>query len=152
MISRYTALLRKPRVIHSHCPFILVLISARLHRPRSRYHLDLRPASPEFGVWDTAEEVHGSLNELSTAARIRLLLAGRLAFTEGWEPGPMLPVLFDERLADSGMHGRGRPLMCRRRAEVAGIPVHLVDLSSDCWSLGREPRVGPAKVQRFRRS
>lgn len=118
---------------------------------RGRYRLELDHASCAFRVWDAVDEVRRSMNQLSTGTRVQLLLAVRLAFIECQEPGPMLPLLLDETLADSDeqrMQGAidalaevaksGRQVFyftCRseeverwKRAEVSGIPVNIVDL------------------------
>ncbi|MGC8667543.1 MAG: hypothetical protein ACP5VE_05450 [Chthonomonadales bacterium] len=120
---------------------------------QGRYRLELHRSSGAFQVWDTVDEEHRCVDELSTGTRIQLLLAVRLAFIECQEPGPMLPLLLDETLADSDEHRMdaaitaigevaraGRQVFyftCRpeevarwRQAAAAGVPVQVVDLKS----------------------
>ncbi len=55
----------------------------------------------EFAAVDTAGAVQLSLDQLSGATRVQVLLAVRLAFVEQQEQGVKLPILLDETLATS---------------------------------------------------
>ena len=68
---------------------------------RGRYNLDFDPAGPDFRARDTLAGIGLDLDQLSSATRLQLLLAVRLAFVEEREPGPRLPLLLDETLANS---------------------------------------------------
>jgi uncharacterized protein YhaN len=68
---------------------------------RDRYELQIDPATQEFRARDV---VHGgalSLEQLSSATRVQLLLAVRAAFVEANEQGVRLPLLLDETLANA---------------------------------------------------
>lgn len=67
-----------------------------------RYRLDLHDGEPPaFRALDNTTGVGHRLEELSSATRIQLLLAVRLAFVETREQGVALPILFDETLGNS---------------------------------------------------
>ncbi|MGD8561891.1 MAG: hypothetical protein PVG03_05130 [Desulfarculaceae bacterium] len=83
-----------PQVFHQ-ARRLLALIS------NHRYQLEFDPKGPEFRVSDSRTGRGLSLAELSSATRVQLLLAVRLAFVEEQENGPRLPLLLDETLANS---------------------------------------------------
>ena len=67
-----------------------------------RYALRLDGASePAFRAFDTESERSHALEELSSATRLQLLLAVRVAFVEAQERGLRLPLVMDETLANS---------------------------------------------------
>jgi len=69
---------------------------------RGRYHLEFQDESPPaFRATDTGTGMGQSLEELSSATRLQLLMAVRLAFIEEAEHGPRLPLLLDETLGNS---------------------------------------------------
>lgn len=69
---------------------------------KGRYRLDFHDAErPEFSAWDTVQQVGNTLDQLSSATRVQLLLAVRVAFVEHQEQGLKLPLLLDETLANS---------------------------------------------------
>lgn len=69
---------------------------------RGRYRLELtRNESPAFRAFDTVEGSGRSLEQLSSATRVQLLIAVRLAFVESQEQGVKLPLILDETLANS---------------------------------------------------
>lgn len=69
---------------------------------RGRYHLEFQDESPPaFRATDTGTGIGQSLEELSSATRLQLLMAVRLAFIEEAEHGPRLPLLLDETLGNS---------------------------------------------------
>lgn len=69
---------------------------------RGRYRLDLTDDDvPAFRATDEIEHTGHALDELSSATRVQLLLAVRVAFVETQEQGVRLPLLLDELLANS---------------------------------------------------
>ncbi len=67
-----------------------------------RYRLDLADnPGPEFRATDTTTGVGFGLHELSSATRVQLLMAVRMAFVEEMEQGPKLPLILDEVLGNS---------------------------------------------------
>ncbi|MEW5723367.1 MAG: AAA family ATPase [Thermodesulfobacteriota bacterium] len=68
---------------------------------RGRYELDFDAQGPSFRTVDTSTGYGQDLDELSSATRLQLLLAVRMAFVEEQEQGPKLPLLLDETLANS---------------------------------------------------
>jgi len=69
---------------------------------RGRYRLDLEEGmATSFRAYDSAREVGCSLDELSSATRLQLLLCVRIAFIEQQEQGAHLPLLLDETLANT---------------------------------------------------
>ncbi|CAN5773292.1 AAA family ATPase [soil metagenome] len=54
-----------------------------------------------FRAFDNRDQRGRSLDELSTATRVQLLLAVRIAFVESQEQGTKLPLVFDEVLGNS---------------------------------------------------
>jgi len=51
-----------------------------------------------FAAWDTRDEMHKSLDQLSAGERVQLLLSVRLGFLEQDEAGVRLPIILDETL------------------------------------------------------
>ncbi len=69
---------------------------------RGRYRLDLEEGTAtSFRAYDSVREVGCSLDELSSATRLQLLLSVRIAFIERQEQGAHLPLLLDETLANT---------------------------------------------------
>lgn len=68
---------------------------------RGRYRLDLDDGNETFRAYDTVKERGFALDELSSATRLQVLLAVRIAFVERHEQGTMLPILLDETLANT---------------------------------------------------
>lgn len=68
---------------------------------KGRYRLDLDRTGTEFCAVDLQSDERLSLDQLSSATRLQLLLAVRIALVENLENGTMLPLLFDETLANS---------------------------------------------------
>ena len=67
-----------------------------------RWRLDIDDDDTGFRAFDTVDGVGRCLDELSSATRVQLLLAVRLAFVESQEGGgPRLPLLLDETLGTS---------------------------------------------------
>lgn len=67
-----------------------------------RYRLDFDDGDPPaFRAYDTTTATGHALDELSSATRVQLLLAVRLAFVERQEAGVRLPLLLDETLGNS---------------------------------------------------
>lgn len=72
---------------------------------RGRYRLDLQDdGKPTFRARDETTQRGHSLDELSSATRVQLLLAVRIAFVESQEQGLRLPLLMDELLGTSDDH------------------------------------------------
>lgn len=69
---------------------------------RGRYRLDLDAGEPPaFRAFDAVDETGRALDELSSATRVQLLLAVRMAFVEVQEQGLKLPLVLDEALGNS---------------------------------------------------
>jgi hypothetical protein len=69
---------------------------------RGRYRLDLEDGdTPSFRAFDVNAGVGRSLEELSSATRVQLMLAVRVAFVESQERRIALPLLLDETLGTS---------------------------------------------------
>lgn len=69
---------------------------------RGRYELRLEEGDlPAFRAFDTQRERLQPLDELSSATRVQLLIAVRVAFVEVQEGGVRLPLLLDETLGNS---------------------------------------------------
>jgi len=67
-----------------------------------RYRLDFDDGDPPaFRAYDETTGTGHSLDELSSATRVQLLLAVRIAFVETQEPGARLPLILDETLGNS---------------------------------------------------
>lgn len=67
-----------------------------------RYRLDFDDSDPPaFRAYDETTGTGHSLDELSSATRVQLLLAVRIAFVETQEPGARLPLILDETLGNS---------------------------------------------------
>lgn len=66
-----------------------------------RYELRIDAAAGDFRAEDLGDNVVRTLSQLSSATRVQLLMAVRVAFVEEREPGPRLPLLMDETLACS---------------------------------------------------
>ncbi|HEX4953110.1 MAG TPA: hypothetical protein VF017_06920 [Thermoanaerobaculia bacterium] len=134
-----------------------------------RYELRVEPGDPPgFRARDRQSGEVLGLEQLSSATRVHLLVAARLAFVERQEPGPALPLFLDETLATSDERRaraliealvaaarRGRQVFCftAQEAEVAkwakvledaqargeGVPWTVLDLA-------RARRGEPAQV------
>jgi hypothetical protein len=69
---------------------------------RGRYRLDFDGGEPPaFRAFDNTAGTSHTLDELSSATRVQLLLAVRIAFIEELEHGARLPLVFDEALGNS---------------------------------------------------
>ena len=69
---------------------------------RGRYRLDMEEGSdPTFRAYDTVRERGFALDELSSATRLQVLLAVRIAFVQHQEDSVRLPILLDETLANT---------------------------------------------------
>jgi len=69
---------------------------------RGRYRLDFDDGDPPaFRAIEERTGASRALDELSSATRVQLLLAVRLAFVECQEAGVRLPLIFDETLGNS---------------------------------------------------
>ena len=70
---------------------------------RGRYRLELGESDGEtrFRAYDTTRQRGFAIDELSSGTRVQLLLALRVAFVDGQEPGPTVPLVLDEALANS---------------------------------------------------
>ncbi len=69
---------------------------------QERYELSVEPGDPPgFRARDRQTGEALGLDQLSSATRVHLLVAARLAFVEHQEPGPALPFFLDETLAIS---------------------------------------------------
>jgi hypothetical protein len=67
-----------------------------------RYELRTNPGpSPKFSAFDTQLRIEQSLDQLSSATRVQLLIAVRMAFVETQESDVLLPMIFDETLANA---------------------------------------------------
>ena len=66
-----------------------------------RYDLRVDQAQKDFRAYDREDNVERGLDQLSSATRVQLLMAVRVAFVEKREQGPKLPLLMDETLACS---------------------------------------------------
>ncbi len=85
----------RPRVFHRARE-----IFSRITQGRYRLEFEEHP-SPTFRASDMTTGVGHGLNELSSATRLQLLIAVRVAFVEEMETGPKLPILLDETLGNS---------------------------------------------------
>lgn len=74
---------------------------ATITRGRYELRLDDEAGQAAFRAWDTERQRTQPLEELSSATRVQLLLAVRIAFVEVQEKGISLPLLLDETLANS---------------------------------------------------
>ncbi|HET9016526.1 MAG TPA: hypothetical protein VFN57_13085 [Thermomicrobiaceae bacterium] len=87
--------LQRPRVFHRARELF-----ARITQGRYRLEIeDERP--PRFRATDTTTGLSAGLDELSSATRVQLLIAVRVAFVEEMEQGPRLPLILDEALGNS---------------------------------------------------
>jgi len=78
---------------------------------RGAYELDVEEgAAPSFRAIDRVNEKGLSLDDLSSATRVQLLLAVRIAFVESQEGGARLPLILDETLGNSD-DDRARAIM-----------------------------------------
>jgi energy-coupling factor transporter ATP-binding protein EcfA2 len=68
---------------------------------RCTLDMDDDPSKPEFRVKETGDAFTKTLDQLSAATRLQVLLAVRLAFVECQETSFKLPVILDETLANS---------------------------------------------------
>jgi energy-coupling factor transporter ATP-binding protein EcfA2 len=69
---------------------------------KGRYELRMGDGqTPAFTAWDTHLATEQALHELSSATRVQLLMAVRMAFVETREPDVRLPMIFDETLANT---------------------------------------------------
>jgi hypothetical protein len=69
---------------------------------RGRYRLDVdQGPEPTFRAYDTVKERGFGLEELSSATRLQLLLAVRMAFVQHQEDSVHLPLLLDETLGNT---------------------------------------------------
>lgn len=69
---------------------------------RGQYRLDFDSGeAPAFYAHEITTGRMRTLDQLSSATRVQLLLAVRLAFIESQEVGPRLPIVFDETLGNS---------------------------------------------------
>ncbi len=69
---------------------------------RGRYKLSLgEGGTVDFRAYDTVKDGWFALDELSSATRVQLLLAVRMAFVETQESAIQLPLVFDETLANT---------------------------------------------------
>jgi hypothetical protein len=68
---------------------------------RGRYRLELDGDSPAFRAVDSTSGIGHALDELSSATRVQLLLAVRIAFVETLEREVQLPLILDETLGNS---------------------------------------------------
>lgn len=72
------------------------------HFSRGRYILEFDDGDPpRFRARDTVTGIGHALDELSSATRVQLLLAVRVAFVETFEQGVHLPLILDEALGNS---------------------------------------------------
>lgn len=70
-----------------------------------RYRLDFDDGDPpSFRACDETTGTGHALDELSSATRVQLLMAVRIAFVERQESGVRLPLVFDETLGNSDDH------------------------------------------------
>ncbi len=100
-VQRATRDHQRPRVFHRSRELFSAIT-------RGRYQLEFE--EPEVGgdagfrALDTRTRRGHALDELSSATRVQLLLAVRIAFVESQENGVKLPLLFDETLGNSDDH------------------------------------------------
>lgn len=72
---------------------------------QGRYELQFSDnPEPAFRATDTTTGISHGLDELSSATRVQLLMAVRLAFVEEMERGPKLPLILDETLGNADEH------------------------------------------------
>jgi energy-coupling factor transporter ATP-binding protein EcfA2 len=88
---------------NDHLPDVFHRASAIFVRvTRGSYELRLGEGeTPSFLAFDTIRQRQQPLEELSSATRLQLLLAVRIAFVEQQEGGVALPLVMDETLANS---------------------------------------------------
>ncbi len=84
----------RPKVFE-HASHILEQIT------NERYKLDLEPDGTSFRAYDTIKGEGFAFDALSSATRLQVLLAVRIAFVEHHEEGTKLPLLLDETLANT---------------------------------------------------
>ena len=124
-----------------------------------RYELEFDPLEPGFRAKDTSTGLGHGLDELSSATRLQLLLAVRLAFVEEQEEGPRLPLLLDETLANSD-RGRAQAIIeaaveiCRDGRQVFYFTARPSEVAAWENFLGQYPdvpyqRVDLAALRRF---
>jgi len=87
--------LERPRVFHRARELLLGITNGR-----HRLELHDEEDPPAFRAVDTVTDIGHDLDELSSATRVQLLLAVRVAFIEEQEQGPSLPLLLDETLGN----------------------------------------------------
>lgn len=87
----------------AHLPQVFLRARALFREiTRGRYRLDFSPGDRSFRATDTVTGVGHALDELSSATRVHLLMAVRIAFVEEQETaGVRLPLVFDETLGNS---------------------------------------------------
>jgi len=68
---------------------------------RGRYTLQMDRLGKTFSARDETDQIERPLDQLSSATRVQLLMAVRVAFVEEREGGVKLPLLLDEVLASS---------------------------------------------------
>ncbi|MEZ4570829.1 MAG: AAA family ATPase [Thermomicrobiales bacterium] len=75
----------------------------RMTQGRYRLQFSDNPR-PAFRATDTTTNLDHGLDELSSATRVQLLMAVRMAFVEEMEHGPKLPLILDETLGNADEH------------------------------------------------
>lgn len=68
---------------------------------KGQYRLDIDEEANTFRAYDTIKDRGYALDELSSATRLQVLLAVRIAFVEQQEQGIQLPLILDETLANT---------------------------------------------------
>jgi len=68
---------------------------------KGQYRLDIDEEANTFRAYDTVKDRGYALDELSSATRLQVLLAVRVAFVEQQEQGMQLPLILDETLANT---------------------------------------------------
>lgn len=68
---------------------------------KGQYRLDIDEEANTFRAYDTVKDRGYALDELSSATRLQVLLAVRVAFVEQQEQGIQLPLILDETLANT---------------------------------------------------
>lgn len=84
----------RPRVFHRARELF-----SRITQGRYRLEFSDEP-QPGFRATDTTTGMGHALDELSSATRVQLLMAVRVAFIEEMEQGPKLPLILDETLGN----------------------------------------------------